>query len=194
MKNFEIANVIDLELTCYPDGIFPAGETREIIEVGLCELNLRTLTIKKTHSFPVIPTSSSVSPYCTELTGWTMSALKKHGFSYEKVCRLLAKYGARNRLFISDSDDEAARIDEQCKRMGLENPLGDAQFNVATLFALLTMQSHNIPLDQMLSHFGMTFEGRPHRASFDAMNIARLFIKLMETGRHGMVPFLQKAE
>lgn len=183
MTMSNIANVIDLELTCYPDGIFPPGETREIIEVGLCEVDLHTLTIRKTHSFPVIPTSSNVSPYCTELTGWTMSALKKQGFTFQKVLKLLAKHGARNRLLVTDADDELACIQEQCRRLGLESPFGETSFNVATLYNLLKQPPRNLPLDEMLASFGMTFEGRAHRASVDATNIARLFVALTKACR-----------
>jgi inhibitor of KinA sporulation pathway (predicted exonuclease) len=67
MKN-HIANVIDLEMSCYPGGVFPDGERQEIIEIGLTTVDLMTRRIITTRSLPIIPTMSSISPFCTELT------------------------------------------------------------------------------------------------------------------------------
>jgi inhibitor of KinA sporulation pathway (predicted exonuclease) len=188
MKNFNIANVIDIELTCYPNGIFPAGEVPEPIEIGLCELDLETLEIRKSMSFPIVPTRSSVSPFCTELTGWTYPVLKKRGFTFAKVCELLTKYGAANRLVVSDSDNEVSTIAEHCLFHGVQNPFGPSQLNVATLFSILTMQKQNLSLEAMLQHLGMSFEGTPHRGEIDANNIARLLIKLLQESRTAIAP------
>jgi inhibitor of KinA sporulation pathway (predicted exonuclease) len=190
MKNMKLANVIDVELTCYPDGVFPPGETQEIIEIGVCEIDLQELKIVGSRSYPVVPTMSSVSPFCTELTGWTYAKLKKQGFSFEKACSILAARGALNRLVVTDSDNELSCISRQCELMSVANPFGSSLQNVATLFSILTRQTRNLSLEEMLAHVGLEFEGRPHRAADDATNIARLFIRLMESGRAGVTPHL----
>jgi inhibitor of KinA sporulation pathway (predicted exonuclease) len=123
------------------------------------------------------------------LTGWTYAKLKKQGFSYAKVCDLLSQRGALNRLVLTDSDNELERIAQQCQMMGLTNPFGSGLQNVATLFALATQQNKNLNLEQMLAHVGLTFEGKPHRAVDDAVNIARLFITLMQAARTGIAPY-----
>ena len=102
MKN-HIANVLDLELSCYPGGVFPPDERQEIIEIGLTTVDLARMKILKVRSIPIIPTMSSISPFCTELTGWTEEALKRQGCEFtEAVRRLTEKYGSRNRLLVSD--------------------------------------------------------------------------------------------
>jgi len=85
MKN-HIANVLDLELSCYPGGIFPADERQEIIEIGLTTVDLARMKVLKVRSIPIIPTMSSISPFCTELTGWTEEALKRQVVNSPKLC------------------------------------------------------------------------------------------------------------
>ena len=174
-----IANVIDLELSCYPANEFPHGETKEIIEVGLAIVDLRSLSITKTYSVPIVPSVSTISPYCTELTGWTGAKLKRQGVEFKEACRRLSeKYGGQNRLLITDSDDPDF-FREQCLAMQVTYPFGTDCINVSTLFALFTGEFRKVSLESMLAKFGMEFEGRLHSAEDDARNIARLFIRLI---------------
>ena len=176
-----IINVLDLELSCYPDGVFPPGEQKEIIEVGLATLNLRTRTIVRTISMPVIPTMSRISPFCTALTGWTEAKLRRQGMPMGEVCRLLAeKHGALNRLLATDTSGDPEFFLSQCRLMGIAFPFGPERLNVSTLFALLTGEMKNLGLALMLEKVGLTFEGLPHRGDNDARNIARLLLKLIE--------------
>jgi len=78
VKNFNIVNVLDTELTCYPDNIFPPGEQKEIIQIGLSMVDLRSLTIVKRVSIPVVPQMSKISQYCTDLpVGLTPNSVDK---------------------------------------------------------------------------------------------------------------------
>lgn len=177
-----IANVLDLELTCYEGGIFPEGEMPEIIEIGITMVDLTKRSVIKTISIPVVPTRSTVSPYCAALTGWTYAKLMRQGVPFSEACRRLSeKYGGRNRLIVTDSDGEGETIRSQCALMGVAYPLGSSFLNVSTLFELLTGEKGNLPLDQMLEKLGMAFEGRRHSGADDSRNIARLFLAL--TGR-----------
>jgi len=187
MKNFNLVNVLDTELTCYPDGIFPPGEKQEIIEIGLTEVDLHTLQIKRTLSIPVVPVMSTVSPFCTELTGWTMAKLQKQGVTYTEACRrLAAKYGAQGRLLVTDSNGDPLSVRRQCTLLDVDYPLGDDHLNVSSLFSMVTGQRQNLSLGEKLKVLGLDFDGRPHRADVDSANIARLFIKLLESTRKGL--------
>ena len=183
MKNFAIANVIDTERTCWAGGVAPEGQVSEIIEIGLCEVNLADLTLGRCLSLPVVPIRSTVSPYCTELTGWTDELLRKRGRKFEEVCRTLAKYGVRNRLIIADSADELECFAAQCAERGIENPFGVEIYNVSTEFTLITGQKRNLSLEEKLAHVKLPFDGKLHRASEDARNIARLFAAMMSQSR-----------
>lgn len=174
-----LANVLDLELSCYPDGKFPDDERQEIIEVGLTTVDLHKMEIVAVRSIPVIPTMSSISPFCTELTGWTQAALNKQGVPFEEaVRRLVEKYGSKNRLLVTDSAGDRKFFDWQCAMFGKSSPFGDYEQNVSVLFSIYTEIFQNVSLDDKLEKLGLKFEGRRHRADSDSMNIARLLIEL----------------
>lgn len=179
-----LANVLDLELSCYPDGIFPEGERQEIIEIGLTTVDLRDMRIVGTpRSIPIIPTMSSISPFCTELTGWTETLLKKQGVPFEEaIRRLTEKYGSKSRLLVTDSAGDRKALDWQCAMFGKSTPFGDDELNVSILYSLLTGEFFNVSLEAKLEKLGLKFEGRPHRADSDSMNIARLFIEVKRQG------------
>jgi inhibitor of KinA sporulation pathway (predicted exonuclease) len=184
MKNFNLVNVLDTELTCYADGVFPEGEKQEIIEFGLTTINLDQLEIIKTVSIPVIPVMSTVSPYCTQLTGWTMAKLQKQGVTYAEACRrLTAKHGALGRLLVVDSIGDVISVRNQCALMGVPFPFGEEHFNVSTHFNLVTRQKRKLSLEEKLAVLGLQFEGVQHRAAPDSANIARLLIELIKSGR-----------
>jgi inhibitor of KinA sporulation pathway (predicted exonuclease) len=184
VKNFNLVNVLDTELTCYADGVFPEGEKQEIIEFGLTPVNLRTLTIGKPISIPVKPVMSSVTPFCTELTGWTLAKLNKQGVPYAEACRrIAAKHGSGSRLLVTDSNGDVASVRQQCALMGVANPFGEDHLNVAQLFSMITGQRRNLGLVEMLEALGLSFEGRQHRADIDSFNIARVLVELLKAGR-----------
>ena len=178
MKN-HIANVLDLELSCYPGGVFPADERQEIIEIGLTTVDLARMKVLKVRSIPIIPTMSSISPFRTELTGWTEEALKRQGCEFtEAVRRLTEKYGSRNRLLVSDSTGDRKALDWQCSLFGLASPFGEDELNVSVLYSMFTGDFRNVKLEEKLNRLGLAFEGVPHRADVDSLNIARLMIEL----------------
>ena len=189
MKNFNIVNVLDTELTCHADGIFPSGEKQEIIQFGITTIDLHHLQVVRTFSIPVKPTMSTVSPFCTELTGWTAAKLNKQGVSYAEACRrLIAKHGSQSRLLATDSNGDVVSVREQCRLMDVPYPFGEDHLNVATLFSIITKQRNNAGLVQMLTKLGLTFEGLQHRADVDSYNIARVLIKLLEASRGSLMP------
>jgi inhibitor of KinA sporulation pathway (predicted exonuclease) len=59
--------VIDVESTCW-DGPPPEGQRGEIIEIGVCALDVGSLERQERRSVLVRPENSEVSPFCTELT------------------------------------------------------------------------------------------------------------------------------
>lgn len=177
-----IANVLDLELTCYPGGVFPPDERQEIIEIGLTTVDLYSMKILKTRSIPVIPTMSRVSAFCTELTGWTEEALKRRGVEFpEAVRRLTELYGSRNRLLVTDSAGDRKAMDWQCAIFGLPSAFGPYEQNVSVLYSIATGDFRNVKLEEKLERLNLKFEGVPHRADTDSKNIARLMVELFAT-------------
>ena len=63
--------VVDVEATCWQSRQPPPGEQSEIIEIGLCPLDLDCLEPGPVHSILVRPQRSQISPFCTRLTSIT---------------------------------------------------------------------------------------------------------------------------
>ncbi len=61
---------------------------------------------------------------------------------------------------------------------GKSSPFGDDELNVSVLYSMYTEQFENVSLEEKLAKLGLAFEGRPHRADSDSLNIARLMVEL----------------
>src|SRR5262245_20255301 len=77
------------ERTCW-EGEPPPGEKSETIEVGVCLLTVDTLSISKPRRIFIKPTQSSVSDFCTKLTGITPGVLEQKGVTRAEAWRILA--------------------------------------------------------------------------------------------------------
>jgi len=151
------------------------------IEIGLTEINLLTNTIVKTMSLP-IKCKDSLDEEIVKLTGWTDTKLNRCGkYLWEWVPTLL-RNGSKNRLIIVDSSDELLFIENYVRlnHIMLSSPFGNEVINVSHLYSLISGDYESRSLDNKLEFFGLRFEGRPHRASTDSLNIARLFLKIKE--------------
>lgn len=168
---------VDFELTCW-EGPSPEGQTPEIIQIGICEIDNETLSRIRSESWYVRNTLSEVSPYCTELTGITPQILRKRGLPLEEAGRLVAKkYGSRNKGWMAWGSDKAA-IDRDCEVKGVEGFLSNAFFNVGLLYSMVHCDSRSVGLAEAADRFGISFEGRAHDAGADADVLAEIWCAL----------------
>ncbi len=166
-KLSNIAVAIDLE-----------HDHNRLIEIGLTTINLSKLTILNTYSLP-ISVDFRISDDIYSLTGWTTGKLNRQGTTLlEARRRLLELYGCNNRLLVVDSSDEIPFLG-YCLGCALSNNRQD----VSILFNLITGLPTNTSLDSMLKEYGLTFQGKPHRADSDSLNIAKLFIQMLTSTR-----------
>lgn len=63
-KRLDLILVVDVESTCW-DGDPPRGEENEIIEIGVCTLEVASGQRRDRRSILVRPERSRVSPFCT---------------------------------------------------------------------------------------------------------------------------------
>src|SRR5437868_15136499 len=97
-KRLDHILVIDVEATCW-EGAPPAGQENEIIEIGVCTIDVRRRQRGERESILVRPQRSRVSPFCTQLTTLTQAEVDG-GIPFEEACRLLrAKYQGDQRTF-----------------------------------------------------------------------------------------------
>jgi len=95
--------VVDVESTCW-EGNPPPGQMSEIIEIGLCVVDVAALERVERRSILVRPACSMVSAYCTQLTTLTQADVDA-GIPLAEACRALTEeYQSGQRLFASFGD------------------------------------------------------------------------------------------
>jgi len=181
MVKFDYVNVIDVEATCYPDGQkFPPGEVQEIIEIGIAVVDVCARRIVANDQIVVRNSLSSVSPFCTALTGWTAEALREKGCSFGEACsQLTAGYNPKDRLWISQGSFDKEIFESESALLGVPNPLGSHHINLAALLSMLTGRKRQIGLRKALRLFKLELEGKQHCGKDDAYNQARVYIEIL---------------
>lgn len=174
-------NVVDVEATCW-DGAPPQDQVNEIIEIGLTVVDLVTRARLTRHRILVRPQQSTVSPFCTELTGLSQAEVD-NGISFADACAMLtAEHQAGVLAWASWGEYDRKQFQRQCQTTGTPYPFGDRHLNAKTLFAAEHGLRRPVGMDQALTIASLPLEGRHHRGDDDAWNIAALVLHLAERG------------
>lgn len=172
MSKYNRILFVDVELTCW-EGEPPAGEQSEVIAFGLVDLKTDDLKIRREQQFLVRPQVSTISPFCSTLTGITPKEADAAP-PLPEVVRTIRKTFGQSDWCAWGRDD--ALIRESCERAGAELPfLGGFHDLSAQVRALLGL-TYRLGLDEALERFGLDWEGPAHDALADAKNLARLFM------------------
>lgn len=170
--------VVDIECTCWK-GDPPPGQESEIIEVGLCTLDLETGERLVRRSLLVRPTRSTVSEFCSQLTTLTQAQVET-GVSFSRVCAILQdEYRASERVWASYGDYDRQQFQRQCLSSGIVYPFGPSHLNIKTLFALAHRLKREVGLPQALEILQFPLEGTYHRGGDDAWNAACVLSTLL---------------
>lgn len=180
-----LLNVIDIEATCWKDKSPPPGQTNEIIEIGLCVLNLDTHERLEKHSILVRPERSEVSEFCTELTGWTAKDLQDAP-TFSQACeRLHHEFHADSRPWASWGDYDRKQFEQQCEATNTPYPFSQRHSNAKKVFTEAKGLKKRPGMDAALAVVGLPLEGRHHKGVDDAWNIAALITELLKEGKWG---------
>src|SRR5262249_20068775 len=134
-KKLDQVLVIDVESTCW-EGPAPVGQESEIIDIGLCIVDIATAQRLEKRRILVKPERSRVSEYCTTLTRLSQNDVDC-GASYFGACALLEKeYFARERVWASFGDYDRRQFERQCRARNIRYPFGPTHLNVKNLFAI----------------------------------------------------------
>lgn len=171
-----LINVIDLEATCWePQSTRPPGEKQEIIEIGICTLNLHSMQIDDQMALFCKPQFSSLSAFCTKLTTITPEMLENAPSFPWALEYLVRTYKANSRVWCSWGDFDRKCFEATCDLFEVEFPFGPHR-NVATMAReyLGTRRDKRLGMAGTLGRFGLKMYGTHHRGVDDAVNIARI--------------------
>lgn len=174
--------IVDVEATCW-EGPPPAGQESEIIEIGLCPLEVTTLTRLERRSILVKPARSSVSAFCTALTTLTQEQVEQ-GVSFAEACALLKReYASAERVWASYGAYDRQQFEQQCQFQQVGYPFGPRHLNIKTWFALAHALSHEVGMAEALHMLVLPLEGTHHRGGDDAWNVAGILSELLRRSR-----------
>ncbi|MGO4877076.1 exonuclease domain-containing protein [Pedobacter psychrotolerans] len=171
--------IIDVEATCW-EGAPPAGMESDIIEIGICLLDIQTGEITDNRGILVKPDRSVVSPFCTELTTITPEMVAQDGISFKEACSILRKeYVSQKRVWASFGAYDLKQFQRQCAATGVGFPFGPSHINVKTLFALKNKLGHEEGMAGALKMLDIPLKGTHHRGVDDAYNIAKILHRIL---------------
>lgn len=182
MKKLEQIIVVDIECTCW-QGAPPMGQESEIIEVGICPLDVASGERLEKRSILVKPERSKVSSFCTRLTTLTQEQVDQ-GIDFANACSILRnKYAAKDTIWASYGDYDRRQFEKQCAARKIAYPFGPSHINIKSLFAVIHAFNEEVGMEVALELLDLPLEGTHHRAGDDAWNIAGILSKLLLQAR-----------
>lgn len=172
-KKLDKILVIDIEATCW-EGNPPAGQENEIIEIGICTIDVASGERGEKRSILVKPERSQVSEFCTQLTTLSQEQVDQ-GLDFASACSILQKeYFSKERVWASYGDYDRRQFERQCQSRQINYPFGPSHINVKNLLAILHGLPHEVGMDEALKLIDLPLEGTHHRGVDDAWNIAAI--------------------
>lgn len=174
--------VVDIEATCWESAI-PPGQESEIIEIGICTLDISSGQRLEKASILVKPEYSEVSEFCTQLTTITQEQVT-HGITFYEACLTLRKkYLSKERIWASYGDYDRSQFQRQCQSRSITYPFGNRHINIKSLLAIAYALPSEVGMAQALELLHLPLEGTHHRGVDDAWNIAGILAKLLLQAR-----------
>lgn len=176
--------ILDLESTC--DDPKPRW-TGEVIEIGIVVLDIKNLISEEQHQILVTPTTTPITPFCTELTSITpeMVTIENGAKSFPMAMQWLSDIqdnlvGKKSRCtWASWGDFDRIQLENQCLQEKVKYPFGRTHFNIKALHAIRRGLTRGMGMKEAVEYEKLEFEGVHHRALSDAINITKVFKKIL---------------
>jgi len=184
-KKIQRLNIIDLESTCWPDQIAPNGAPQrfasEIIEIGIAQVDVKSLEILEKKSYLVKPvTYPKLSKYCTDLTSITNEMLDEEGTTLAyAIARMLSEFKTMKYEWASWGDYDRSQFQRECEHKNIQYPFHKTHLNLKYILSTLIGSKVQRNMDGIMEFLDMKFEGSAHRGVDDAYNTAKIYIKIM---------------
>lgn len=178
-KKLDKIVVVDIESTCW-EGTPPQGMESDIIEIGVCLLDVHTGEITDNKGIMVKPERSEISAFCTELTTITPQMIEEQGITFQAALKQLkVEYDTPSRAWASFGAYDKKQFERQCAALGRGYPFSPSHINVKTLFALKKKLPFEQGMDGALKTLNLPLEGTHHRGIDDARNIAKILREIL---------------
>lgn len=174
--------VVDLEATCQQSNIWPEGQYQEIIEIGVCRLKTKSLTIEDKTSILVKPECSKINKYCTDLTGITPEDVLSACSFKEASIYLQEEFDSLRAPWASYGDWDKEMLDRQCSQLNIQNPFSKRHLNIKLLFPIVFNLNREYGLKKAISKIKKEFVGNHHRGDDDAYNAAIILKECLRGG------------
>jgi inhibitor of KinA sporulation pathway (predicted exonuclease) len=186
MSKLHTVIVVDIEATCWRTDEERGTQVNEIIEIGACALDIKSGVIVERASIIVKPRFSTVSEFCTELTGWTQAdvdtGLDIAGAFREFTMIFTPKKGTS---WFSYGEYDRVKLSSCTGKNGVYpmynipaqiNPFDrmHSHFNVKTLMMLKNRNPKEMGMAAALEYYGIPMEGRHHNGLSDAKIVKRV--------------------
>ena len=177
--NYGKVVIVDLENTCWEPREEQGDQPSEVIEIGVCVLDTKTLDISRKHSYIIKPKLSKISEFCTKLTGHTWKSVKS-GMQFDHACNKLAKeYGTKNKVWVSWGDGDRLHMEKECADKKTKYPFGPTHINLSAVYNIFMGSTVNFSVERALDKLGIGFIGKPHCGADDAYNTAMILKNLI---------------
>jgi inhibitor of KinA sporulation pathway (predicted exonuclease) len=179
-NTFKEVIVIDLEATCWETVEETALNTSEIIEIGVCVLDVQTGDIRNPKGLIIKPRKSKISLFCEQLTSISQEMVDA-GMSFERAIKLLQlEYGVSRRIMAAYGNYDQNMLKKECERRDVKPTFGPTYLNISAMAALKLKVNKRLGLEEALAGFGLKFEGRPHRGVDDAVMAAKVLWEIIK--------------
>jgi inhibitor of KinA sporulation pathway (predicted exonuclease) len=190
MSAEEIGFVVDIEATCWDTKEEQGSKPNEVIEIGVAVLEYATGKVIDRASLVVRPRFTQVSPFCTELTGWTQDQIMEQGKDIAKVLKQFRetfKPTPQHTWFSCGQYDKNMLSSKTQKGIGalygIQADVNPFDFmnhvNIKTEFAQMKGYKKEKGMGGMLEAIGEKLEGRHHNGADDALNIAKIVMYVL---------------
>lgn len=179
--------VIDFEATCEEPN--PPGFFHEIIEFPAILVNAETNEIVSEFHHYCRPRKNPIlSDFCKQLTGITQIQVESAS-TFETVLKRfdvwLKEQVTPEQKFVIATDgpwDIDRFLKTQCRSLKINIPHYFHRWvNIRKHFTNFYRLNY-VNVETMLSHLGLTFQGRPHSGIDDSRNIARILVEMRKDG------------
>ncbi|WP_203296727.1 3'-5' exonuclease [Luteirhabdus pelagi] len=167
--------IVDLEATCWEeDGEYQKNNS-EIIEIGICLLDIQSGKISEQKGILVKPMKSEVSEFCTRLTTITPKMLEDDGISLSEACQMIEKhYNSKDYTWASYGAYDKHFLKEQCKKFNVNYPMSENHLNIKVELSKELKMRKGIGMKRALNKLKIPLDGTHHRGIDDANNSAKI--------------------